>query len=177
MINIWQTKKIKRRIICPSSLPEEAISKPCPYRRAIQLCTGVKVIHFQAAAPSPRFPQEALPAHGHRPWAAAPGWPPSTHHLGLPGRSFHRACPDSSLRKDRKVRPWTEERCCLPSKGQSTTHALVTVSESKSLCPVRPDNTSQGWRRERFSAGPCKETGGSCLKTPNSQKALSKGLS
>ena len=72
---------------------------------------------------------------------------------------------------------WPEERCCLPSKRQSTTHAFVTVSESKSLSPVRPDNTSQGWRRERFSAGPCKETGGSCLKTPNSQKALSKGLS
>ena len=47
------------------------------YERAvrwlIQLCKGVKVIHFQAANPSPRFPQEALPAHGHRPWAAAPG--------------------------------------------------------------------------------------------------------
>ena len=40
---------------------------------AIQLCQGVKVIHFQAATPAPRLPQEALPAHGHQPWAAAPG--------------------------------------------------------------------------------------------------------
>lgn len=104
IINIWQMKKINRLVICPSSRTEWATSKPRPCPRAIQLSQGIKVIYSQSATPSPRHPQEALPARGHRPWAAGPGSPPSTHHPGLPGRSFHRTCPDSSLEEKRKAR-------------------------------------------------------------------------
>ena len=37
---------------------------------------------------------------------------------------------------------------------------------------VRPNSTKISvWKRERFPAGPCKETGGSCLKNPKLPKS------
>lgn len=65
--------------------------------------------HSSECQPLPWHPQEALPELGHRPWAAGPGSPPSTHHPGLPGRSFRRTFPDSSL--EGREKPVIKERC------------------------------------------------------------------
>lgn len=86
---IWQMKKTKRSAICPGSHPEWAASKPWPVTR------------FPKGSKSP-LSEGTLPARGHQPWAAGPGSPPSTRRPGLPGKSFHRACPDYSLVRKRQ---------------------------------------------------------------------------
>ena len=52
----------------------------------------------------------------------------------------------------------------------------LSVIECKSVCPTHSQAKQYQnvgvWSRERFIAGPCKETGGSCLKNPQLRNSL-----
>ena len=56
----------------------------------------------------------------------------------------------------------------------------VTWWKWKFVCPTHSEAKQYRnfgvWSRERFIAGPCKEMGGSCPKSPNSSKGFSKAL-
>ena len=50
---------------------------------------------------------------------------------------------------------------------------MLSIASLCAQCTVRSKNTKKPvWSRERFTAGPCKETSGSCLKNPKVPKSL-----
>lgn len=136
----------------------------------------VKVIHFRLPPPP-----HGSPRRTHQHTAISLGLQQQTdpHPFIIsvfPARSFHTGhAPILPWRKDRKVRPGLRNSCRLLSKEQSTNHVFVTVSESKSWCPVRPDDTSQGGE-ERFSAGPCKRQVARTLKPQTPRKLSAKAF-
>lgn len=76
---------------------------------ANQLAYGVSPSFLGCPLPQVTLSPEVLPEHGHLLWAAGPGSPPSTLHLGLPCRSSHRAHPGFSLVGEE--RPEVGEEC------------------------------------------------------------------
>ena len=56
-------------------------------------------------------------------------------------------------------------------------NAVIVSASSRARCTARPNPNVGVWRRERFIAGPCKGTGGSCSKKPpSSQKGFNKAF-